>query len=281
MTRALGVVAILVASVVLPSTALAQGSIAGTLRDQSGAVLPGVTVLATGPSPSEASRSVVSNGKGQYQFVDLAPGQYGVTFKLPGFDTVKREAIDVSDSAAVRVDAEMKVLPIEPTITITGPRPVDDLTPFILLIDALQTTARQQFLNRDVIEAIPFAGGPASQRVFSATYHLDRSYSIEGSVIRVMFRATNSFVDIAVKNAAGTTDRWVGEWGLAGLLLNRGGVTRDSLRPGDRVVVTGYPSRNLDDHRLFVRTISRPRDGWKWHTSGLPGQLGVLLPAAQ
>ena len=88
---------------------------------------------------------------------------------------------------------------------------------------------------------------------------------------RVLFRPSGSFVTIEVKDAASVSERWTGEWG----------VPRGSLRPGDYVVVSGYPARDPDDHRLFVQTISRPTDGWKWSTSGLPGQLSVLLPGAQ
>ena len=91
---------------------------------------------AVGPSPVEESRSVVSNATGRYLFVDLAPGRYVVTFRLPGFGTITHDGVDLSGAYTVTINAEMKLLPIEPTITVTGPSPVDDLAPFILLIDA-------------------------------------------------------------------------------------------------------------------------------------------------
>ena len=52
--------------------------------------------------------------------------------------------------------------------------------------------------------------------------------------------------------------------GAGGLQLGRTGVTRDTLKAGDHVIITGYPGRNPDDHRLRTRSISRPKDGWKW-----------------
>ena len=64
-----------------------QASITGVVRDPSGAVLPGVTVEASSPALIEQSRSVVSDGAGQYRIVDLRAGTYAVTFTLPGFAT--------------------------------------------------------------------------------------------------------------------------------------------------------------------------------------------------
>ena len=71
----------------LPSLAYAQanGTIAGAARDASGAVLPGVTVEASSPALIEKVRTVVTDGSGQYQIVNLPPGTYAVSFTLPGF----------------------------------------------------------------------------------------------------------------------------------------------------------------------------------------------------
>ena len=64
----------------MPATAYAQASIVGVVKDTSGAVLPGVTVEAASPVLIEKVRSVVSDGTGQYQIVNLVPGAYTVTF---------------------------------------------------------------------------------------------------------------------------------------------------------------------------------------------------------
>src|SRR6266511_2424437 len=93
----------------MPVTAYAQASIAGIVKDTSGAVLPGVTVEAASPALLEKVRSVVSDGTGQYQIVNLVPGSYTVTFSLPGFNTVKREGIVLSGSFTAKIDAEMRV----------------------------------------------------------------------------------------------------------------------------------------------------------------------------
>src|SRR5215212_8717872 len=87
--------AILVATlcVCLPAVAHAQ-SVAGTVRDSSGAVLPGVSVEAASAALIERSRSVVTDANGQYQIIDLRPGSYAVTFSLPGFTTIVRQAVE-------------------------------------------------------------------------------------------------------------------------------------------------------------------------------------------
>ena len=71
--------------IIIPSVVYAQGSITGIVKDASGAVLPGVTVEASSPALIEKTRSVVTDGTGQYRIVDLRPGTYTVTFALPGF----------------------------------------------------------------------------------------------------------------------------------------------------------------------------------------------------
>ena len=82
------------AALLVPLAGNAQvlGSVAGSVRDASGAVLPGVTVEAASPALIEKVRSAVTDGSGQYTIVNLPPGTYSVSFTLPGFSTVKREA---------------------------------------------------------------------------------------------------------------------------------------------------------------------------------------------
>ena len=87
---------VLVCLALLPSVARAQASIAGVVRDTSGAVLPGVTVEASSPVLIEKVRSVATDGTGQYKIIDLRPGAYVVTFMLPGFSTLKRENIELT-----------------------------------------------------------------------------------------------------------------------------------------------------------------------------------------
>src|SRR4051812_41307270 len=89
--------ALLMLAILAPAAAYAQGpSITGVVKDTSGAVLPGVTVEASSAALIERTRSVVTDGTGQYRFVDLKPGAYTITFTLPGFNTFKREGVELA-----------------------------------------------------------------------------------------------------------------------------------------------------------------------------------------
>src|SRR5215471_7822456 len=116
-----------VAAGILPSAAWAQVALAGTVKDASGAVLPGVTVEAASPTLIEKTRSAVTDGTGQYHIESLQPGTYTVTFALSGFSTLKREALELSGTGVVRVDVVMKVGGVAETITVTGETPVVDV----------------------------------------------------------------------------------------------------------------------------------------------------------
>jgi hypothetical protein len=140
--------AVLASLLYVPTTAYAQASITGVVRDTSGAVLPGVTVEAASPVLIEKVRSVVSDGTGQYRIENLRPGPYTVTFTLPGFSTSRREGLELTGSFTATVNAEMVVGALEETLTVTGETPVVDV----------QSTTRQQVMNREVMDAIPSAG---------------------------------------------------------------------------------------------------------------------------
>ena len=131
----------------LPSTALAQGTIGGLVKDTTGAVLPGVTVEAASPVLIEKVRTTISDGNGRYQIIDLRPGSYTVTFTLPGFNTVKRDGVTVAGSGNVAVDADLRVGALEETVTVTGEAPVVDT----------QSITQQRVLNSDMVDALPSA----------------------------------------------------------------------------------------------------------------------------
>src|SRR5438093_8095746 len=107
----------------LPATAWAQsetGTVAGVVKDTSGAVMPGVTVEAASPALIERVRTVVSDGQGLYRIVDLRPGTYTVTFTLAGFSTFKREGVELTSGFTATVNGELKVGSLEETVTVTG-----------------------------------------------------------------------------------------------------------------------------------------------------------------
>src|SRR5882672_1401050 len=128
--RAVRVRAMLIALalVILPSLVRAQSAsgIAGVVKDTSGAVLPGVTVEATSPALIERVRTVVADSDGQYNVTDLRPGIYTVTFALAGFDSVRREDIELPSGFTATVNVEMRVGALEETITVSGASPLVD-----------------------------------------------------------------------------------------------------------------------------------------------------------
>src|SRR5436853_5864213 len=71
-------------------------SLAGTVRDTSGAVLPGATIEASSPALITKVRTGVTDETGQYRIPDLPPGTYKVTFTMPSFATVVRDSVELS-----------------------------------------------------------------------------------------------------------------------------------------------------------------------------------------
>ncbi len=147
--RRLRSIAIALALIVLvPVAAFAQAAITGVVRDDSGAVLPGVTVEAASPALIERVRTVVTDGSGQYAIENLRPGAYTVTFTLPGFRVVRRDGIELSGSFTARVNVELAVGGLQETITVSGQSPTVDV----------QSTVRQQVMNRELLDVIPSGG---------------------------------------------------------------------------------------------------------------------------
>ena len=98
---------------------------------------------------------------------------------------------------------------------------------------------------------------------FAATYLEDQSVTIEGEMVQFLFRNPHSFVHVMVKEKDGSMARYAVEWGGTGQLGGQG-VTRDTLKPGDVVVVSGSPGRNPLDKRVRLVTLLRPKDGYVW-----------------
>ena len=101
----------------------ATGSIAGVVKDTSGAVLPGVTVEASSPALIQGVQGVATDSVGQYKIVDLRPGVYTITFSLGGFSTVKREGIELTTGFTATVNAEMALGTLEETVTVSTASP--------------------------------------------------------------------------------------------------------------------------------------------------------------
>ena len=204
---------------------LRTGSDRGSVRDTSGAVLPGVTVEATSPALIEKVRTAVSDSTGQYRIEDLRPGTYTVTFTLPGFSTFEREGIELTGSFTATINAEMRVGALEETVTVTGESPIVDV----------QSARRQTVLNNDVLKAIPTV----------------RSYNALVVVVPGVVTNTN---DVATGTA--TT-----QFPIHGGRNNEGRMTIDGLNVGNPPGGNQPPGFVARRRQLRRRSRSRPPAG--------------------
>jgi len=143
-------VVVIACVLLLPSLALAQqtaSGIAGIVRDTSGAVLPGVTVEAASPALIEKVRTVVTNVEGRYNIVDLRPGTYVVTFTLPGFNTFRREGIELTAGFTANVNGDLQVGALEETITVSGATPLVDT----------QNVRKQTVMSTELLDTLPLS----------------------------------------------------------------------------------------------------------------------------
>jgi hypothetical protein len=98
---------------------------------------------------------------------------------------------------------------------------------------------------------------------FAAEYFEDRIVTISGEVVEFEYKNPHAWVHFIVTDEQGVPQRHAGEWNSVGR-LTRDGVFKDSLRPGDRVVISGSPGREASARKIHIKSIERPADGWKW-----------------
>jgi hypothetical protein len=98
---------------------------------------------------------------------------------------------------------------------------------------------------------------------FADTYLADVNVAVEGTLTEWIYRQPHSFLILMALDGGRQPVRWIVEWDTATRLGSQG-ITPRTLRVGDRVVVSGSPGRIPSEHRLRLRTIARPADGWTW-----------------
>ena len=103
-----------------------------------------------------------------------------------------------------------------------------------------------------------------------ATYDQQKEIKLEGKLVQFLFRNPHAFVHIEAPDQDGTMQRWSVEWGGAAQLSAQG-VSRDTFKIGDVVIITGNPGRNPADHRVKMNTLRRKSDGFGWGTR--PGEV--------
>ena len=141
-----GLVALVLALVpAIASSQQSGNSIAGVVRDATGASVPGVTIEVSSPALIEKARTTITDEQGQYRILSLPPGLYTVTFSLTGFTTVRREGIQLTVNFTATVNAELKLGSLEETVTVSGESPVVDI----------QNTDTRNVISQGVIDSIP------------------------------------------------------------------------------------------------------------------------------
>jgi Family of unknown function (DUF6152) len=118
-----------------------------------------------------------------------------------------------------------------------------------------------------IIITIALSAGTAAyaHHSYAATYDTTEQVKLEGKVVQFVFRNPHSFVHIQAPDQKGVSQRWAVEWAGTSQLGNNG-VTRESLKVGDDVVIVGRPSRVTGEYRLLMVTLKRPSDGFSWGT---------------
>jgi hypothetical protein len=141
------VVSSLVLSLGSPAWAQGVGGIAGTVMDASGAVLPGATLTLSSAQGGTlgANQEVVSDERGNYQFIRLGPGTYQIRAQMQGFRTVEQRNIVVSADATARADVTMPIGQLEEGIVVSGEAPLLDTT----------SALKQTVLSQDILQALP------------------------------------------------------------------------------------------------------------------------------
>ena len=98
---------------------------------------------------------------------------------------------------------------------------------------------------------------------FAAEYFEDQSMTVTGQLVEFEYRAPHAWVHVRARDEENRAQTYAAEWANPSR-LSRDNVTKETLRPGDMLILTGSPSRNPQNRRLHLKAIERPSDGWKW-----------------
>jgi hypothetical protein len=214
--------------------AAATASILGKVADQSGAVLPGVTVTATSPALQVPQVTTATDSTGNYQLRDLpAPGLYRVSFEMAGFQTFVHDGLNLSTGFAARVDANMMIGSITQTVEVSGQSPV---------VDTIESS-RLQSIQQQELSSIPRGGG------FQELYPMAAGLSVEGkpdvgdsnlgkrnsvSTYGAALFPTIRYegIDIVESGHDSSTGMYLSSYNLAEVQFKSSGQNADVARPG-------------------------------------------------
>lgn len=210
-----------------PASAQTTAGISGVVKDTSNAVLPGVTVEAASPVLIEKVRSAVADGEGRYNFVDLLPGTYSVTFTLTGFKTLKRDGIALTSGFTATVNAELQVGSLEESITVSGAAPVVDT----------QNVRKQTNITRDLLDSLPTSTKRIDTLVsltpgFTGVADVGGRYFAEPGAYHGK-RGTKQYFDgMGIENSAGNSSYQINAAVVEEMVLNTSGMSAETNSDG-------------------------------------------------
>ena len=118
-----------------------------------------------------------------------------------------------------------------------------------------------------VLCGVLIAGGASAHHSYGATYELKKEIKLEGKLVQFVYRNPHSFVHIQAPDDTGAMQRWAVEWSGTAQLANTG-ISRESLKVGDEVVITARPSRVHGEFKALMLSLKRPSDGFTWGSRG-------------
>jgi uncharacterized protein DUF6152 len=114
-----------------------------------------------------------------------------------------------------------------------------------------------------IITAIALVAAPAyAHHSFARAYYENQSISISGEIVAFEWRSPHAWVQVMAPDQNGQLQKYSAEW-FNPSRLSKMNITRDTIKPGDHVVITGSPGRNANERTLHLKKIQRPSDGWK------------------
>src|SRR6186997_63152 len=116
---------------------------------------------------------------------------------------------------------------------------------------------KSRFVTLTVVAMLAFGVAAYAHHSFAGTYIEDKTVTIQGTVAEFNIRNPHSFISVEVVGKDGKVTRWGCEWGGV-TQLSEGGVTRFTLKVGDKLIIDGAPSRDVDEHKVLIRKVVKP-----------------------
>jgi hypothetical protein len=113
------------------------------------------------------------------------------------------------------------------------------------------------------LAALGFQAIASAHHSFAAYYFEEQSVTVEGPLVEFEFRNPHAWVHVTAPDSADELRKYSAEWSNPNRLSQQG-ITRNTLKPGEHLVVTGSPGRTPGEYKIHLKRIVRPADGWKW-----------------